>query len=1139
MKPLGKKSRNQLEKTVREARDIAENASKIALEQLGVRETTPFTHLSELERELRRKLRVHGRQLGDSLNGGKVQTMDRLIEEVAYEHWHRMLFARFLSENNLLMYPDPANPVPVTLEECEDLAAKEGVKDGWELASRFAARMLPQIFRAESPIFDVVLPPEHQQKLERLIDELPTDVFAASDSLGWVYQFWQAKKKDEVNASEIKIGAYELPAVTQLFTEPYMVNFLLDNSLGAWWASLRLTENDYATAKNEQELREKASIPGVPLEYLRFVKDEEGVWKPAAGTYSGWPERLGKLKILDPCCGSGHFLVAIFRMLVAIRMESEGISAKDAVDAVLLDNLHGLEIDQRCVELAAFALAFEAWRYPGATGYRQLCELNIACSGLKIGVKKEEWLALARNNANLHYALEELNEQFKYAPVLGSLINPLISLGKGTLVEIKWDKVRPLLTKILSGETDYEKSEIGVVAQGLAKAEELLSQEYDWVITNVPYLAWGKQNEEMQNFTSKRYSYARKDLANVFLERIKEFCSADGTMQLVMPQNWLFLTSYKAQRELLLKDYSILMLVQLGAGAFDSISGEVVKAILITIVNKKTAENIIHSIDVSKDLGTTNKRENLKAKQILRTDQHSLINTPDSRIALSGEVSEALLSKFAFSAQGIGTTDNPRFVQLFWEQPCFSKEWEPFQTACASQNRFLVSGFSSMFRWGGPGSDYFKHIEDLKKVNRIGGGWQAGSIAWGLKGLSINVTGKKNVALYSKGKFDTTTAAIIAKDPVHLPAILSFVLSPDYESLINNIDPTLSVTEGTLVKVPFDLNWWTEVAKEKYPDGLPLPYSEDPTQWVFHGNPSISDAPLQVAVVRMLGYRWPAELTGTMELSNEANALAKMSKNFRSYADEDGIVCIPSIRGELKAEERLEKLLAAAYGTEWSSSKRSELLTQVNYTGKTLESWLREDFFIRHCKLFHDRPFIWHIWDGLSDGFAVLVNYHKLDAKLLETLIYTYLGDWISRQKQEKAQGKDGAEEKLAAAENLKKRLELILEGEKPYDIFVRWKAMERQPIGWDPDLNDGVRLNIRPFTSVPDIGKKGAGVLRDKPNINWGKDRGKDVESAPWFKLGPKYVGHEGDRINDHHLSLAEKHAARRNSVQSNLEGN
>ena len=379
-----------------------------------------------------------------------------------------------------------------------------------------------------------------------------------------------------------------------------------------------------------------------------------------------------------------------------------------------------------------------------------------------------------------------------------------------------------------------------------------------------------------------------------------------------------------------------------------------------------------------------------------------------------------------------------------------------------------------------------------------------------------------------------------------LAAIWCFCSSPKYNEAVRRIDQTLKVTNGTLAKVPFDLDHWTKVAAEKYPKGLPEPYTDDPTQWIFHGHPCGSvvwneekkwpahgllrtdDTVLHVAVARLLGYRWPAELDDNMELADTSSANGSIvAKALASFADEDGIVCISPVRGEASAADRLLNLLAAAYGDAWSNDTLAALLKSAGHAGKTLETWLREKFFAQHCKLFKHRPFIWHIWDGLRDGFAALVNYHKLDAKLLETLIYTYLGDWISRQKQDIAGGVDGAQERLVAAENLKKRLELILEGESPHDIFVRWKPLEKQPIGWDPDLNDGVRLNIRPFLTVPDVHKKGAGVLRDKPNIKWNKDRGKDVESAPWYhKFG-------GDRINDHHLTLAEKRAARKKAAE------
>jgi hypothetical protein len=354
----------------------------------------------------------------------------------------------------------------------------------------------------------------------------------------------------------------------------------------------------------------------------------------------------------------------------------------------------------------------------------------------------------------------------------------------------------------------------------------------------------------------------------------------------------------------------------------------------------------------------------------------------------------------------------------------------------------------------------------------------------------------------------------------------------------------LKPANSSFEKVPFDLDYWAEVAEEQYPKGLPQPYTDDPTQWIFHGHPCgsviwdeevkwtthgalrVDDSVLQIAVARLLDYRWPAELDTDLELAAEQRAWLQRCQQLDAYADDDGIVCLPAVRGEKAADQRLEALLQAAYGDAWTTPLKNRLLETVG--SKSLSLWLRDKFFEQHCKMFQHRPFIWHIWDGLNDGFSALVNYHKLDKAGLERLIYTYLGDWIRTQQAGMANGEDGAQERLLAAEALKRELEAILEGEKPYDIFVRWKPLAEQPIGWTPDLNDGIRLNIRPFLYARDLGKKGAGILRWTPNIKWAKDRGKDVEPAPWYTLGLQYDEGEGARINDHHLSLAEKQAAR-----------
>jgi hypothetical protein len=1142
MKPLDKTLRNLLEKTVKEARKIGEDAARATLEQLGVGKPAPFAHLTDSERVLRRRLRVHGRQLGDTLNGDKdqtIQTMDRLMEEVAYQHWHRMLFARFLAENNLLMYPDPDDPVAITLEECEDLAPDEGAANGWELAARYAARMLPQIFRLESPVFQLTLPPEYQQKLEHLVADLPLEVFTASDSLGWVYQFWQARKKDEVNASEVKIGARELPAVTQLFTEPYMVSFLLDNSLGAWWAARRLSDSDLKNTVKEEELRAKAAIPGVPLDYLRFVQQEDGTWTPSAGAFEGWPEHLKDLKTLDPCCGSGHFLVAAFLMLVAMRMELENLSARDAVDAVLLDNIHGLEIDQRCVELAAFALALSAWTYPGAGGYRVLPEMNVACSGLSVSVAKEEWKEIARampDKSYLPIALDWMYEAFKDAPTLGSLLDPARARVAGL---VNWQEIGPAITAALTRDQTDTVQEAGVVARGLAGTTRLLTQKYHWIITNVPYLARNKQSDTLQTFCAKYYKEAKNDLATVFLDRCLELCVTQGTVSVVLPQNWLFLTRYQKFREKLLKKDIWHLIVRLGPGAFETISGEVVKAILITLsrgnesvagVNKANSSltsidtNHIRGVDVSELRTVGEKAEQLPHIVIKNMGQIRQLKNPDARVAIEDMEKGVIFSEYAISMRGIVSGDNDKWERFFWETMAWNQHWRFLQTTPKITN--YCAGKELIIDWSSKGKDMLRPGTTNE--------------AYGKKGIAIGQMRGLPTTLYGGNLYDNNTGVIVPNNFANLPAIWCYCSSPEYNEAVRQIDQSLKVTNATLVKVPFDLNHWSKVAAEKYPNGLPQPYSDDPTQWIFHGHPYGSviwdettkwtsygplrtdDTVMHVAVPRLLGYRWPAELDPDMELADKQREWVNRCDSLLSHADDDGIVCIPPVRGESSAADRLLNLLVAAYGDTWSNTTLARLLKNADHAGKTLESWLREKFFTQHCKLFKHQPFIWHIWDGLKDGFSALVNYHRLDTKHLETLIYTYLGDWINRQKQDIIDGVDGAQERLDAAEALKKKLELIHEGQAPYDIFVRWKPIDQQPMGWDPDLNDGVRLNIRPFMSVPDIRKKGAGVLRDKPSIKWTKDRGKDVESAPWYHL------FKGDRINDHHLTLSEKRAAR-----------
>lgn len=1156
MATLTRELRRSLENTVREARRVAEAGARKVIEQLAVHHHEPYTSMTPEQRDLRNALRAHGRQLGDRRDSTRgTQAIERLTTECAYEHWHRMLFARFLAETNLLI--EPESGMDITLEDCQELARERG-EDWLELASQFAERMLPQIFRTNDPVLKVALPPETRSELENLLKALPTEVFIAEDSLGWVYQYWQADKKDEVNRSEKKIGADELPAVTQLFTEDYMVFFLLHNTLGAWWAGKVLAANPELAngATSEQELRAACAVGDIDWGYLRFVRDAEGPWHPAAGTFGGWPKVAKDITLLDPCMGSGHFLVFALPMLAAMRSKEESLSAEAAIEVVLRDNLFGLEIDPRCTQIAAFNLALAAWR---RIGYCQLPALHLACSGLSLGVTKAEWLKLAERAAqallvplktdllgtedNLFSdatkrGFERLYELFARAPWLGSLIEP--HAAGGDLIEHGFADLEPVLSQVMVKTDTAEVAEMAVAAQGLAKAAEILAGSFTLVATNVPYLGRGKQDEVLKDYCEERHREAKADLATCFVERCLAFCEAGGSASLVTPQNWLFLGTYKNLRQRLLEEVEWNVVARLGEHGFDSPQAAGAFTALLALTLRGSAEkHCLAVIDAKDGAAPREKQEALLNEPTSTICQGDQVGHPDSRLILEGRHHGGpTLAVVAESYQGAVTGDISRFIAYCWEVPTDGQRWEPFRTAIEAPDR--DDGLKYAIRWeGGTGQ-----LAEYARISRdqLHDMHESGQRAWNRVGVAINRMRALHCTVFRGTKFDNNVAVLVPLHEDHLLPILSFCRSDAFPKAVRSLDQTLKVTNQTLRKVPFDLAHWQQVATEQYPAGVPKTHSGDPTQWAFNGHPQSSEVPLQVAVARLLGYRWPRQ-TGSSFLDCPALGTDGLEK----HADRDGIVTLSPVKGEQFASGRLIALLADAFAEEWSAAKLDSLLAQVGFAGKTLEDWLRDGFFEQHCALFYQRPFAWHIWDGRRDGFHALVNYHRLSApddegrRALEKLLYSYLGDWIDRQRADQKAGVEGSDARVAAAEHLKTELTNILAGVPPYDLFIRWKPLHEQPIGWEPDVNDGVRMNIRPFIAAKPLGARarGACILRTTPKIKWDKDRGKEPqrprEDFPWFwgwdEQSTDFQGSktfDGNRWNDLHYSRAFKEAAR-----------
>jgi hypothetical protein len=649
----------------------------------------------------------------------------------------------------------------------------------------------------------------------------------------------------------------------------------------------------------------------------------------------------------------------------------------------------------------------------------------------------------------------------------------------------------------------------------------------------------------LRNYCERVHPEAKADLATCFLERCLEYCMSAGTVAVVTPQNWLFLGTYRNLRRTLLKEKCLDALAALGPRSFATISGEVVNVALVTITaSPPRAHDFFAALDANDGMDRDAKAGILRKGPIAVLRQVDELHNPDSRIATSPPAHLPTLSKYADVFVGFQNGDTPRWVHSFWEHCAFEDGWEPFHATPERAGQF--EGFDAALKWDG-GRGQLASSEQV---------YVKGREAWGKRGVLCRQTQPWPTSLYLGTLYDQSSSVLIPKSDNLLVPLHCFAASDVFRAAMLSIANAMKFTNSTFVKVPFDLAHWQGVAAEKYPQGLPEPQSNDPTQWVFHGHPAgmvatgpasaspfgIADlvgadrhrsaicrtpnvgAVLQVAAARLVGYRWPTEVEKEVRLDVAARAWVERCKELAGLAGAHSIVCIPPVLGEQSAADGLQQVLAHAFGSAWTPAILAALVEEGGFSGSTVESWLRDSFFEQHCQLFHQRPFVWHIWDGRRrDGFAALVNYHRLDRKLLERLAYTVLGDWIARQRQDVKAGERGAEDRLAAALTLQQKLALILEGDSPHDIFVRWKPIHEQPIGWEPDLNDGVRVNVRPFVE--------AGVLRKNPKIQWTKDRGREPESLrpkkqfPWFWRDGHFTG---ERVNDVHLINAEKRAAR-----------
>jgi hypothetical protein len=649
-------------------------------------------------------------------------------------------------------------------------------------------------------------------------------------------------------------------------------------------------------------------------------------------------------------------------------------------------------------------------------------------------------------------ALGAIHDLFRQAPLLGSLIEPT---GGDLIDPVRIARVEAMLEPVIerARAAEPERAEGAIAARGMADAAALLHRRFSLAITNPPFLGQGEFSNELMSYTTRRHKNSKADLSTVMLERMTSFVHNGGTAAAVTKQEWCFLPTFYKFRQQKLERSSFRFFVFLGEEAWEAFGNRGPKATLLSLDNLSPTLITEHFvIDTTSIPDRNDKARALSSTALNFIKQCDQYKNPKGRISSGEQLRGTPLSDYAFCYNGIVTGDADRFIRKFWEVNTYGNYWIFQQTA--TEDARIFSGMDRMLRW-----DNEFHAFIKERLDENPGAWLRGTDAWGKLGIVVSGMRYLNRGMYTGSAFDNNCSILIAKEPENTAALWSFCTTPGYVDLIKLLNPKVSVTDNTFVQVPFDLAHWQEVAAEKYPNGLPEPYSDEPTQWLFHGHPAKveSGKVLHVALARLAGYRWPAETDPDMRLSLEARAwIAKAA--ILPAADAESLLCLPPVAGERALVDGLRTYLAAAFGAEWSHALERRLVAEADEVldkrparDGSLEAWLRERAFRQHCALFHQRPFLWHIWDGQADGFAAFLHYHRLTRANLEKLTFSLLGDWIARVRDA------GDSRRLEAALILQEKLQAILKGESPLDIFVRWKPLSAQPIGWNPGLDDGV----------------------------------------------------------------------------------
>ena len=762
----------------------------------------------------------------------------QVMEEVAYTWFNRFSALRFMEVNGYIpshvrVFTDEENnfkPQIITeaihldldgldMEKVYELKDAEKTEELYKylliVQCNALNKILPGMFQKIADYTELLLPDNLLREgsvIQQMIELIPEDDWKdAVQIIGWLYQYYNSEKKDDVFAAlkkNVKITKENIPAATQLFTPDWIVRYMVENSLGRLWLEghpdvkeqlLPTVEEQSAYAAGnrdpedtkwhyyleeaEQEPEVQAQLAEIRKEYAALTPDQ--------------------LKVIDPCSGSGHILAYMFDVLMKI-YESYGYTTREAVASIVENNIYGLDIDDRATQLAYFAVMMKARQYDRRFFSR--------------GIQPHVYAIVESNHVD-EFAVDYFcNGDAKLTTAMDTIIKELHDAKEyGSILTVTPQDWSTLYDRFAEITEDINMSRETALREllPLVQVAEALAQKYDVVVTNPPYMGSSGMSIKLSDYVKSDYPDSKSDLFAVFIERCGQMTKKNGCQAMITQHAWMFLASYENIRKKISKK-AIINMAHLGARAFEEIGGEIVQTTSFVIGNT-FLNNYLGTYCRLVDPTTQTGKEELfiKGKERYISNQLRFQKIPGEPIAywISEQFANCydneLLEKVAFSDGQILTGNNDKYLKLLWEVNAHDIEARKWALhAKGGEFRRWYGNIDTVVKFDPITIQHYKRdkIARFPKdeiLFRRGITWTLVSMnpLFGVRELGKNLT------------FNKAAATILFNDETIIDYVLGFLNSKVSQALLRIINPTMNNNIKDILNMPFikDMNFYPQV----------------------------------------------------------------------------------------------------------------------------------------------------------------------------------------------------------------------------------------------------------------------------------------------------------------------------------------